>query len=114
MVYARGEGLNERDPELVKHCVRVAYELGADIVKTAYTGSVDSFAEVVEYAEIPVVIAGGSKKSEFEILREVAEAMSAGASGVAIGRNVFQSDNPKAVARALRMIVHENAKEVII
>ncbi|ADB58034.1 2-amino-3,7-dideoxy-D-threo-hept-6-ulosonate synthase [Archaeoglobus profundus] len=116
MVYARGEGLNERDPELVKHCVRVAYELGADIVKTAYTGSVESFAEVVELAEIPVVIAGGSKKSEFEILREVAEAMNAGASGVAIGRNVFQHRNPKAMAKALRMIVHENAslKEVII
>ena len=109
MVYARGEGLNERDPELVKHCVRVAYELGADIVKTAYTGSVESFAEVVEFAEIPIVIAGGSKKDELELLKEVVDAISAGASGVAIGRNVFQHRDPKAMAEALRRIVHENA-----
>lgn len=113
MVYARGESINEKDPELVKHCVRIAYELGADVVKTNYT---KNFAEVVEYAEIPVVIAGGSKKSEFELLKEVAEAMECGASGVAIGRNVFQHRNPKSMVRALRMIVHENAKleEVII
>ncbi len=116
MVYARGEGLNERDPELVKHCVRVAYELGADIVKTAYTGSIESFERVVEFAEIPVVIAGGGKKDELEILREVFEAMSAGASGVAIGRNVFQHRNPRAMVSALRKIVHEGARleEVIV
>ncbi len=114
MVYARGKGIDERDVESVKHCVRVAYELGADIVKTAYTGSVESFAEVVDYAEIPVIVAGGGKKGENEILREVAEAMTAGASGVAIGRNVFQSENPKAMVRALRMIVHENLREVIV
>ncbi|RLI81518.1 MAG: fructose-bisphosphate aldolase [Archaeoglobales archaeon] len=114
MVYARGEGLNERDPELVKHCVRIAYELGADVVKTAYTGNVESFSEVVEFAEIPIVIAGGSKKGESEILREVAEAISAGACGVAIGRNVFQHKNPRAMANALRKIVHESLKEVIV
>ncbi len=113
MVYARGEGIYERDPELVKHCVRVAYELGADIVKTNYT---NNFAEIVEYAEIPVVIAGGSKKNELELLKEVAKAIESGASGVAIGRNVFQHRNPKAIVKALKKIVHENAKleEVII
>ncbi len=113
MVYARGEGIDERDPEFVKHCVRVAYELGADVVKTNYT---KNFEEVVEYAEIPVVIAGGSKKDELELLREVADAIESGASGVAIGRNVFQHRNPKAMIRALRRIVHENAKleEVVV
>ncbi len=113
MVYARGEGINDREPELVKHCIRVAYELGADVVKTNYTSN---FEEIVEYAEIPVVIAGGSKKDELELLREVMEAMEKGASGVAIGRNVFQHRNPKAMVRALRRIVHENAKleEVVV
>ncbi len=113
MVYARGEGINDREPELVKHCVRVAYELGADVVKTNYTSN---FEEIVEYAEIPVVIAGGSKRDELELLKEVMEAMEKGASGVAIGRNVFQHRNPKAMVRALRRIVHENAKleEVVV
>ncbi|MDI3502107.1 MAG: fructose-bisphosphate aldolase, class [Archaeoglobi archaeon] len=105
MVYPRGKGIEERDPELVKHCVRVASELGADIVKTAYTDG-RSFPEIVEFSEIPVVIAGGSRKGEEELLREVKEAMESGASGVAIGRNVFQNENPGRLARLLREIVH--------
>ena len=108
MVYARGKGLDEKNPELVKHCVRIAYELGADIVKTPYTGNPETFAEVVEVADIPIVIAGGGKKDEIEILKEVVDAISAGAVGVAIGRNVFQHRNPKLMAKALKMIVHDD------
>jgi len=62
MVYPRGKNVqNSYDVELVKHCARLAAELGADIVKTNYTGAVDSFKEVVMGTPIPVVIAGGPK-----------------------------------------------------
>jgi len=105
MVYPRGKGMEERDPELVKHCVRVASELGADIVKTSYTDR-RSFPEIIEFSEIPVIIAGGNRKNDEELLREVKEAMESGASGVAIGRNVFQRESPGELAALLREIIH--------
>jgi len=115
MIYPRGEGINERDPELVKHAVRVGYEIGADIVKTNYTGDPVTFSEVIEYSDVPVVIAGGSKKDELSLIREVKEAIDAGAAGVAVGRNVFQHERPDLIAEALRMVIHEGAdvEEVI-
>ncbi len=107
MIYPRGQGIDERDPEMVKHAVRVGYEIGADIVKTNYTGDPETFSEVVEYSDVPVVIAGGSKKDEISLIREVKEAIDAGAVGVAVGRNVFQHERPDLVAKALRMVIHE-------
>jgi predicted phospho-2-dehydro-3-deoxyheptonate aldolase len=110
MIYARGEGINEKDPEVVKHAVRVGYEIGADIVKTAYTGSPETFAEVVDVADVPIVVAGGSKVDEFKLLKDISDAISVGAIGAAVGRNVFQHRNPMLIARALRMVIHENAQ----
>ncbi|AEA46462.1 2-amino-3,7-dideoxy-D-threo-hept-6-ulosonate synthase [Archaeoglobus veneficus] len=117
MMYPRGKDVAIA-AETVKHAVRVGYELGADIVKTNYTGSVESFAEVVEYVPIPVVVAGGSRKSDEKLLEEVAQAMLAGAAGVAIGRNVFQHNNPAAIVKALKRVIHngisvEEAMEVL-
>ena len=111
MMYPRGEKV-EVNKESVKHAVRVGYELGADIVKTCYTGSVESFAEVVEYCDVPVVVAGGSKKSGKELLEEVRGAMLAGAKGVAIGRNVFQSSQPEIIVKDLRRVIHDSTTEV--
>jgi len=117
MIYPRGNGV-EVNTESVKHAVRLGYELGADIVKTAYTGSTESFAEVLEYANIPVVVAGGAKKSEVELIRDIRDAILAGAAGVAIGRNVFQSANPALIVKALKRVIHngmsaEEAMEVL-
>lgn len=109
MIYPRGEGIDERDPEMVKHAVRVGYEIGADIVKTTYTGNPDTFAEVIDVADVPVVVAGGSKTDELKLLKDVKDAILAGAIGVAIGRNVFQHRNPELIARALRMVIHDGA-----
>ncbi|AGK60982.1 2-amino-3,7-dideoxy-D-threo-hept-6-ulosonate synthase [Archaeoglobus sulfaticallidus PM70-1] len=109
MMYPRGKGIDEKDPKMVSHAVRIGYELGADIVKTNYTGSIESFADVVESSSIPVVVAGGSKMNDLAFLQEIKEAMIAGASGVAVGRNVFQHSNPKMMVKALKMIIHENA-----
>ena len=88
---------------------RAGAEMGADIVKTSYTGNKDSFARLVEACPAPVVVAGGSKKdSEEEVLQMIKDAMDCGASGIDLGRNVWQSKDPTAVTRALVEIVHGN------
>ncbi|MGB9668705.1 MAG: 2-amino-3,7-dideoxy-D-threo-hept-6-ulosonate synthase [Thermosulfidibacteraceae bacterium] len=111
MVYARGPKVKSQyDPDVVAHCARVAAELGADIVKVPYTGSPESFRKVVEGCPIPVVIAGGEKMDTVEdVLIMVKGAMEAGASGISIGRNVFQHDDPTKMVQALSLIVHEGA-----
>lgn len=109
MMYPRGPKVkNEHDPEMVAHAARVGAELGADIVKTNYTGDVDSFKKIIKGCPVPVIIAGGPKMSTTEdVLSMAAEAMEAGAAGVSIGRNVFQHSNPTAMVRALARIVHD-------
>ncbi|MBW1990097.1 MAG: class I fructose-bisphosphate aldolase family protein [Deltaproteobacteria bacterium] len=111
MVYPRGEKIeNEYDVKYVKHAARLGNEMGADMVKVPYTGSPESFAQVVEGCTVPVVIAGGPKmKSDIDILEMVRGAMDAGAMGVSIGRNVFQHENPMALTRAISAIVHKDA-----
>jgi predicted phospho-2-dehydro-3-deoxyheptonate aldolase len=109
MCYPRGKNVKSQyDLEAVAHCARLAAELGADVVKTNYTGSIDSFKEVVRGTPIPVVIAGGEKmRSEEEFLRMVHDAMQAGAKGVSIGRNVFQHDDIAGITKKLCKIVFE-------
>ena len=110
MVYARGPKVeNEYDPEAVKHCARLAEELGADVVKVPYTGDVDSFHEVVAGCDIPVVIAGGPKMdSERDILQMAHDAIKAGGAGLSVGRNIFQAPDPSLLVKALHGIVHED------
>jgi predicted phospho-2-dehydro-3-deoxyheptonate aldolase len=110
MVYTRGAKVpDEHDVKVVKHAARVAAELGADIVKCNYTGSPETFAEVVQgCGNIKVVIAGGAKLGDDRALLEmVAGAMQAGAAGVSIGRNAFQHEKPQAIMRAIVGMVHE-------
>ena len=111
MMYTRGPKIkNEYDVANVKHAARVGAELGADIVKVVYTGSVDSFAEVVNGCPVPVVIAGGEKMSSDEdIFRMVEDALKAGAAGLSIGRNAFQHREPEKMIQALSKMVHNNA-----
>ncbi len=110
MIYPRGEKIkDEYDVNVIKHAARVGYEMGADIVKVSYTGSEESFRDVVNGCSIPVVIAGGPKmNSDREILEMVKGAINAGSAGVSIGRNVFQHKNPKKMVKAISGIVHEN------
>lgn len=111
MMYPRGPKVkSEHAVEFVKHAARVGAELGADIIKTNYTGSVESFKEVVDGSPVPVVIAGGPKMAnDLELLTTVKGAIDAGAKGVAFGRNIFQHSNPTLITKAIGMIVHENA-----
>ncbi len=109
MMYPRGEAVKDpSDTETVAHVARIGAEGGADIVKTVYTGSTDSFREVVRRCPVPVVLAGGSRVDSDRSLLEMADsAMSAGAMGVTFGRNIFQHQNPVAIVRALRKVVIE-------
>ncbi|RLE61860.1 MAG: fructose-bisphosphate aldolase [Thermoprotei archaeon] len=96
--------------ENVAYGSRIAAELGADIVKTFYTGSIDSFKLVIERVPVPIVVLGGPKKESLEeFLKMIYESVRAGGRGVAIGRNVFQNPNPVGVANALAAIVHKEA-----
>jgi DhnA family fructose-bisphosphate aldolase class Ia len=109
MMYTRGAKIqNPFDVKYVKHAARVGAELGADLVKVVYTGSVPSFREVVAGCPVPVVIAGGEKmESDAELLRVVAGAMEAGCAGVSIGRNIFQHKDPMRMIEAISVVVHQ-------
>jgi len=110
MMYPRGENIkNPHDPDIVAHTARVGAELGADIVKTVYTGDVDSFKRVVKGCPVPIVIAGGPKaNSDEEVLEMTRGAMEAGAIGVTFGRNIFQHRDPPSMVRALAKVIFEN------
>jgi len=111
MMYPRGPKiLNEHDTTAVAHAARIGAELGADIIKTNYTGSIDTFKTVTESCPAPIVIAGGPKcKAPNEVLQTTHDALQSGAAGLSIGRNVFQCENPTAIIKALSAIVHKNA-----
>ena len=109
MIYARGPKVsNEFAPDLVAHCARVGAELGADIIKVAYTGEIETFAEAINGCRVPVVIAGGPKLDSTEaFLKMVQDSLKAGASGLSVGRNIFQHPDPTTLCRALTGIVHQ-------
>lgn len=108
MMYTRGAKIkNEYDVNVVKHAARVGAELGADIVKVNYTGSPETFSDVVKGCPVPVVIAGGEKmETDEEILEMVKGSVDAGGAGVSIGRNVFQHEDPATIVRKISEIVH--------
>ncbi|PIE75131.1 MAG: fructose-bisphosphate aldolase [Deltaproteobacteria bacterium] len=112
MMYPRGEKIkDEYDVQAVKHAARVGAEMGADIVKVSYTGSRETFMEVVDGCFVPVVIAGGPKMdSDRDILEMVKGSLDAGGSGVSIGRNAFQHRTPEKIIRAFSALVHENVE----
>lgn len=90
--------------------VRQAVELGADIIKADPTDDVSIYHKVVETAGgIPVLVRGGSKAPEAELLARTKALMEQGAAGIVYGRNIIQHPNPKAITRALMSIVHQDA-----
>jgi predicted phospho-2-dehydro-3-deoxyheptonate aldolase len=110
MMYPRGPEIKDPfDVEIVKHVARVGAELGADIIKTNYTGSTESFIEVVKSCPVPVIIAGGPKmEADSDVLTMVQDAMRAGAAGISIGRNIFQHKNVLGMTSAIAKIILEN------
>jgi len=89
----------------VAHAARLGAELGADFIKAPYC---EDYSEVCSTTFAPVVILGGAKGSESDMLANIRSAVDVGAAGVAIGRNVFQCEDPAAMTAAIAAIVHEN------
>ncbi|WBF47301.1 class I fructose-bisphosphate aldolase [Serratia rubidaea] len=97
------------DVEKMVPLVRLARELGADIIKADPTERVEDFHRVVEAARCPTLVRGGGKGELRAVLDKSAALMAQGASGMVYGRNVYQHDNPAQVVRALMAIVHQGA-----
>jgi putative autoinducer-2 (AI-2) aldolase len=95
-----------RDSRYLGLATRIAAELGAHFVKTYYC---DDFEKVVRNCPVPIVIAGGKKIPEKDALELAYNAVRSGATGVDMGRNIFQSEHPVAMIQAVREVVHKNA-----
>lgn len=96
-----------RDAKYMRLATRICAELGAAYVKTYYVD--EGFDTVTASCPVPIVIAGGKKMPELDALTMAYNAVQQGASGVDMGRNIFQSDAPAAMIQAVGKIVHENA-----
>ena len=108
-MYPRGKKVEgkETEKETVAYAARLGLELNADLVKVPYTGDPESFSWVIKSAGKTGVLAqGGSKKSLDELEKEVKGIMTAGARGLAIGRNVWQAERPLEVAKKLAGLVY--------
>jgi putative autoinducer-2 (AI-2) aldolase len=105
-VTAVGKDL-KRDAAYMRLATRILAELGASIVKTYYVP--EGFETVTSACPVPIVIAGGKKLPEREALQMAYDAVAQGALGVDMGRNIFQSEDPVAMIRAVRKVVHEGA-----
>lgn len=104
---AKMEGKKSNDPENIKLAARAAQEIGADIVKTYYTGDPDSFRNVVEGCPVPIVILGGEKNDSLQSLfNDVYWSIQAGGAGIAIGRNIWAQGRTRAMVEAMNGLVH--------
>ncbi len=97
----------ERTSRFFLLATRVVAELGAQVIKTYYC---DDFEKVVAACPVPIVVAGGKKLEEKEALELAYMSIQSGASGVDMGRNIFQSESPEAMVQAVAKVVHENYK----
>ena len=106
-MYPRGKAIkDDNSPEITAYAARVGLELGADIVKIKYCGSQECFAKAVKAAgKTKVVLSGGPKVSDEEFLEVIKNIMAAGAIGVAVGRNVWQKENPLEITQKIKEII---------
>jgi putative autoinducer-2 (AI-2) aldolase len=107
-ITAVGREMDKREARYLALACRIAAELGAKVVKTYWCE--EHFDQVVNGCPVPVIMAGGPKcETELEVLEFVHDGIKKGAAGINLGRNVWQSPHPVAMAKALRAIVHEKA-----
>jgi class I fructose-bisphosphate aldolase len=109
-IYPRGKSIkNKPKGKLMAYAARVGLEIGADIIKLHYTGKKKDLEWAVKSAgRTKVVIAGGIKKDEKTLLKQVKEIMQAGAIGMAIGRNIWQNKNPLKITEKIKEIIFKN------
>ena len=105
----RGGYQVDGDAEKIVTLVRLASEMGADIIKADPTENPEDFHRVVEAARVPVLVRGGGKADLRSVLAKSAVLMAQGAKGMVYGRNVYQHENPKAVVAALMGMIHRGA-----
>ena len=97
----------QNNAKYIQDACRIAAELGADIIKAPYTGNKDTFEDVINSCYVPITVLGGAKSNnKDEVLKNVKDAISAGAIGVVFGRNIWQSDDPVGMLKSIRDIVH--------
>ncbi|MEL7639460.1 MAG: fructose-bisphosphate aldolase [Solidesulfovibrio sp.] len=108
IIAPKGERVvNENDPTLINHCIRLGAELGADVTGVPYSGDARSFSRAVAGSSVPVVVTGGPSRPDFRSFSGmVADALAAGAAGTCIGRNVLQHPNPREAMRRIVEMVH--------
>jgi fructose-bisphosphate aldolase, class I len=97
------------DVDRIVALTRQAVELGADVIKADPTDDLDDYHRVVEAGRVPVLVRGGGRVSDEDILRRTQAVLDQGAAGIVYGRNVVQHDDPGGMVRALRAVVHEGA-----
>ena len=109
MMYPRGPKFKtEHNPEAISHCVRLGIELGADIIKTNYTGDIASFKKICKSSPVPIIVAGGTKTDDMtDFYHMIEDIMNAGARGMAIGRNIFGTTHPMEATQIISKLVHE-------
>jgi fructose-bisphosphate aldolase, class I len=96
------------DPERIRALVRQAVELGADVIKADPTDDLADYPGVIEVAgRVPLLVRGGGRASDEEVLSRTETVMRAGAAGIVYGRNVIQHEHPSAMTRALMSVVHD-------
>jgi DhnA family fructose-bisphosphate aldolase class Ia len=102
-----GLAADPAEPEAIALPVRIAAELGADVIKADWSGDAKSFAGIVETALAPVVVAGGPRSgADGDTLKFASEVIASGAAGVLFGRHIFQAKNPKGLMKALNRVIH--------
>jgi fructose-bisphosphate aldolase, class I len=99
------------DSENILWAVRCGIECGADVIKVPFTGDIQSYREIIATSPVPVVAAGGPKANSFDqALELISQAVSAGASGATIGRNVWSEPDPVRALKAFKAVIHDGAR----
>jgi len=107
MCYPRGKGIDSFSAQNVGHAVRVAEELGSDMIKTNYPNDAEAFRKIVKACSVPVFIAGGEKVGDLDSLKIIRDSVKVGGAGVCVGRNSFQRADTTAFVKALCQVVHD-------
>ncbi len=95
------------DPEAIRMAARMGAEIGADLIKTYYTGSIESFTKVVEGCPVPIVILGGAKTDSIRLVfQDIYDSLQAGGRGIAVGRNIWEHANVPLMLQAVNGLVH--------
>jgi class I fructose-bisphosphate aldolase len=113
--YPRGKGIEnsdysgQKDPEVVAYGARLGLELGADMVKCKYPGSKEDWEKLENVVgDLKTVMSGGSKRSDEDFLKDVGDTIKVGGNGLAVGRNIFQREDPEELLDKLEKVIFEN------